>query len=84
MLYITYDEQGDVLYVQFRERSGSGASKDFGGDRFVEYDSDGPLGVEFLFASQGVNLDGIPQAEDIKRGLKTLAGLLGPGVRARA
>jgi uncharacterized protein YuzE len=83
-LYTTYDEEADVLYVQLRERAGQGHSKDFGGDRYVEYDTEGVLAVEFLGASRGIDLEGIPHAAEIARGLAALGALLGRDIPATA
>lgn len=84
-MYIAYDEQGDILHVEFRARSGTGHSRELPGDRFVEYDNAGPLGIEFLHASVGIDLDGIPEAAQIAEALKSLSSLLGRAVQpARA
>ncbi|HRC62161.1 MAG TPA: DUF2283 domain-containing protein [Dehalococcoidia bacterium] len=84
-MYIAYDEQGDLLHVEFRSRTDSGYLREVWGDRFVEYDDAGPLGIEFLHASAGVDLDGLPEAEAIAAALRSLATLLGrAGQPARA
>jgi len=84
-MYIAYDEQGDLLHVEFRARTGAGYSRECPGDRFVEYDDDGPLGIEFLHASAGIDLDGMPEAAAIAEALRSLSTLLGrAGQPARA
>lgn len=84
-MYIAYDEQGDVLHVEFRARTGPGYSREYPGDRFVEYDEGGPLGIEFLHASAGIDLDGMPEADGIEAALRSLAVLLDRSVQhARA
>ncbi|MDP2328860.1 MAG: DUF2283 domain-containing protein [Dehalococcoidia bacterium] len=74
--YITYDEQSDVLYVEFRQAVGDTASHDAGGNRFVETDSDGVVSIEFLTASAGVDLAGLPHADEIAQALDRLRALL--------
>ncbi len=80
-MYIAYDEQGDILHVEFRARTGAGHSRELPGDRFVEYDDAGPLGVEFLHAGMGIDLDGIPDAAGIAEALKLVSTLLGSAVQ---
>ena len=76
--YVTYDSQADVLYVQFEgPEEHERASRDHGGDRFVEYGPDGAAcGVEFLGASAGVDPAGLPREGDIREALRHLVGIL--------
>ena len=83
-MYVSYDEEGGILYVQFRERRAEAASRDHGGDRYLEYDDLGPLAVEFLHASAGIDLSGIPEAEAVARALRSLSQLLAASVRLSA
>ncbi len=44
--------------------------------RLVDYDAAGNvLGVEFMWASNGLDLDGVPQAEAIRQALQSLKDL---------
>jgi uncharacterized protein YuzE len=81
-VYIAYDEQGDLLFVQLRAAEGDSASRDIGGGRFVEFDSLGAVSIEFLGASHGINLDGVPLSEDIARSLSALSQLLARSVQS--
>lgn len=75
-MYIAYDEQGDLLFVQFRAAEGESASRDIASGRFVESDALGVVSIEFLSASAGVDLDGVPQADQVTRALAALSQLL--------
>jgi len=74
--YITYDEQSDVLYVEFRQADGDTLSRDAGSNRFVESDGDGVVSIEFLTASAGIDLTGLPHADEIAQALDRLRALL--------
>lgn len=67
---LSYDTEADVLYVEF-----SSAQVDrtvaMGDLRMVDYDRDGAvLGVEFVSASSGVDLDGVPFAKTIEHAIR--------------
>lgn len=82
---IAHNEQGDVLRVEFRARIGAGQSREDPGDCFVEYDDAGPRGVDFLHTSDGIDLDGMPEADASAEAPGSLSILLGHAVRpARA
>jgi uncharacterized protein YuzE len=49
-MYLTYAEQADAVYVQFR-RSTVTRTEELGDSVAVDYDPEGPLGVEFLNVS---------------------------------
>jgi uncharacterized protein YuzE len=80
-MHIAYDDRGDLLYVQFRVANGPAASREYPGDRFVESDQDGVVGIEFLHASEGVDLEGMPDAGAIADVLRSFAALLASAVR---
>jgi uncharacterized protein YuzE len=78
-MYVTYDEEADVLFAKWgtREPGDGGGSRDFGFGRFVEFDAHGkPVAVEFLDASHGVDLAGIPNADEIRAALRRLGALI--------
>ena len=61
----TYDSENDVLYVQF---SDSEVERTVALDdlRLVDYDARGePLGIEFIAASEGLDLSELPFADRI-------------------
>lgn len=73
-VFVTYDSRADVLFVGFERPEGSPrGSRDHGGGRLVEYGSDGtPFAVEFLDASVGVDLTGLPLEAEIREALQNL------------
>ncbi len=59
-MYLTYDEQADAVYVQFR-RSAVARTEELNDSVAVDYDAeDQPLGVEFLNVSSGIELNRVP------------------------
>jgi uncharacterized protein YuzE len=83
-MYIAYDERGDLLNVRFRDQVGVAEAEERPGDRFVERDERGVVAVEFLHASEGIDLDGIPEAERIAQALRKMSHMLASGVRQPA
>ena len=75
-----YDPTADAAYVYLRKIEPGDAVRQvelFGGltpgMRLVDYDREGRvLGVEFLAVSEGIDLDGVPQAEAVYRALLSL------------
>lgn len=58
--YVTYDEDADVLYVGLADGDVA-ETRNLGDLRLIDFADDGTvLGVEFVSASQGVDLDGVP------------------------
>jgi len=68
-MQIEHDKAADAIYIHIG--TGSYArGKDLDDVRRVDYDSSGaPVGVELLCVSQGVNIEGLPHADE-------MAGLL--------
>lgn len=62
--YTTYDTEADAVYVYLGDASW--ALMEIVDDyRNIDFAADGlPLGVEFLYVSKGINLDGLP-AQDV-------------------
>ena len=64
-----YDPSADALYVQFCDRTAAYTDNISRADRYdrgVDYsDDDTPVGVEFLYVSQGVDLTDVPRANEI-------------------
>lgn len=74
-LLLQYDPEADALYVSFRElRPGEGrGSREIDESRFVAYDYDDQIvGVEFLNVRDGIVLEGVPRAEDIRQAIERL------------
>ena len=66
-MYLTYDEQADAVYVQFR-RSTVARTQDLSDGVAVDYDAEGlPLGVEFLNVSSGIDLDQVPHRAQVAK-----------------
>ena len=64
---LTYDSDVDAAYIYFRQAPWD-HMKILDDCRNVDYGSDGePNGVELLYVSDGVNLDGLPQRDVIER-----------------
>jgi uncharacterized protein YuzE len=73
--FVTYDPEADAMYVSFRsvEPGGVRDSLELDESRHVDYDyDDEQVGVEFLNVSDGVNLDGVPRAAEIRTTLERL------------
>jgi uncharacterized protein YuzE len=64
---VTHDLEADAVYVYFREPGTlSARTEEVDEDRYVDYDESGALiGIELLGVSHGVQLDGLPRAEEI-------------------
>jgi uncharacterized protein YuzE len=84
-MYVTYDEEADVLAVDFGVRTERTGSRDYGDSRFVEFNERGePICVEFLVASEGIDLTGIPFADEIRAALHRVGVLLETKVQTSA
>ena len=78
-LLITYDSLADVVAVTFREIGPGGlrGSRSLDDTRLLNIDHEGEVvGVEFLEASDGIRLQGVPRATEIETVLGNLKGLL--------
>jgi len=64
-MQVSYDEEADAMYVRFRPREGHIKSTRLDEQRVLDRDDTGVVGVEFLFVSRGVNLEGLPEADRI-------------------
>jgi uncharacterized protein YuzE len=62
-MYLTYDEQADAAYVQFR-RSAVARTEELNDSVAVDYDADDqPLGVEF--SRRQLELDHVPRRAEV-------------------
>ncbi len=78
MVLLQYDPEVDALYFKLRsvEPDGVKGAKQLDEHRLIHYDHDGqPVGVEILNATEGIDLDGLPEAESIRLALKSLPNL---------
>lgn len=67
MTQVRYDPEADALYVRLTDGS-SARQKSLGDLRIIDYSADGAvLGVEFIGASEGVELRDMPFAETIQQ-----------------
>jgi len=63
----SYDTEVDAIYVRLSNKPYA-YSKEIDEVRHVDYASDGtPIGVELLCVSEGVNVDDLPNSEEIAR-----------------
>lgn len=60
-----HDQQADALYVHLSPRPYA-YGRDLDDDRRIDYASDDtPIGIELLSVSRGVNVDGLPFADEV-------------------
>lgn len=65
MLELRHDPNADAVYIRFADGEFARA-EDVGGERRVDYATDGTvLGVEILYPSDGVDVAGLPRADEI-------------------
>ena len=70
MLRVDYDREADALYVTLREAA-CAYTRSLGDLRNVDYAADGgPIGVELLRVSGGVDLTDVPNAPEIGDALR--------------
>jgi uncharacterized protein YuzE len=69
---VRFDPEADAIAVDFRERGPGDVARTRQMDerRLIDYGADGePLGVEFLFVSDGIDLADVPRADEVRRAL---------------
>jgi len=67
--YATYDQESDALYVRLAEGE-VGSTVMLDDLRMIDYRADQTvIGIEFLEASEGVELDGVPFAETVEKAI---------------
>jgi uncharacterized protein YuzE len=65
-MLVTYDADADAVYVYLRDVNHEvDHTRAIDGDRNVDYLGDIPVGVEFLNASRGLRLEGLPEKETV-------------------
>ena len=78
-MLIEYDETTDVLYVRMRDVEAGGVKRTQQLDQFrlIDFDAAGELvGVEFMQASEGINLNAGPEAEHIGAVVRAFPGVV--------
>ena len=79
-ILIRYDQEVDALYVSFRTTQPGDAVRTHQLDqrRRVDYDArDEPIGLEILDVTDGIDLDGVPRANEIREALRAFGELTG-------
>ncbi len=62
---IKHDPEADAVYITLRDAPRT-HSKELDSDRVIDYAKNGqPRGVELLNVSMGVDLDGVPERDEI-------------------
>ena len=70
---VRYDSEADAVYIKLREPAGKVETEFIDVARYVDYDEhNNVVGVELLGVSQGIDLDGLPEAERIAEALRAL------------
>lgn len=65
---LRYDESADAAYVALDPVQDSARTEELDDFRLIDHAPDGRvIGVEFLEVSAGVDLDGVPEADTIRR-----------------
>lgn len=81
-MMLRYDPDADALYVSLRRLEDGEVvhhTRRLDDDRNVDYDAgEGVIGVEFLGVSDGLNLEGVPAADAIRRAVESFPRRLVP------
>jgi len=73
-LELTYDPSVDAVQVVFLPERRFAYTEELDHRRAVDYDTDGRVaGIEFLHASEGMDLEGLPEPELLRDALSRLA-----------
>jgi uncharacterized protein YuzE len=76
-MFVSYDSDADAVYVKLRtDAEHSAETREIDMWRYADYDDDGQLiGVEFLRASHGINVFGVPSATAVAEAIRSLPRL---------
>ena len=73
---VRYDPEADAIDVKLRDWRGPLKSRPLDDRRIVDFDEEGNVvGVEFLFVSEGIHLEGVPEADRVRKLLQSLSKL---------
>ena len=62
---LEYDKQADAVYIYLNDAPYA-YGKELDDERRIDYSADGkPMGIELLCASEGINLDDLPERAEI-------------------
>ena len=73
MISFEYDPERDVLYVRFQAHQAGlvHSTRQLDEQRLLDLDAEGaPVGVELLYASDGITLRDLPRADEIAGALR--------------
>ena len=78
-MLLSYDTEADAIYVSLREHEGALRSRNADDwRRVVDYDEVGEaVGIELLAVSAGLDLDGLPRADEISAAIRSFPRLEG-------
>jgi uncharacterized protein YuzE len=69
-MLVSYDPEADAVYVSLRPLAVDEAvhrTVELDEQRNIDYDANGePVGVEFLWVSDGIDLAGVPRSDEIR------------------
>ena len=66
-MHLEHDREADAVYITLREGTYA-YGDDLGSERRIDYESSGePLGIELLNVSHGVDIDDLPESEEVGR-----------------
>jgi uncharacterized protein YuzE len=71
-MQVSYDTEADALYVRFREAHGVLRTETVDDFRMIDRDDEGVVGVELHQVSRGLDLAGLPEAEEIARAIRSM------------
>ena len=77
-MLIRYDPEVDALYISFGplEHGQARSTHELDERRRVDFDEGGePIGLEVLNAHEGIDLDGVPRADEIRAALRAFGEL---------
>ncbi len=66
-MYVQYDPDADAVYLKLRAHEGRTRGRRLDDRRVVHYDGKGNVvAVELLFVSQGMDVEGLPEADRVR------------------
>lgn len=70
MIKLEYDKEADALYIRLRRRKHH-HSREVDESRFIDYAANNTvIGIEVLYASGGIDTEGLPHRANIKETLQ--------------
>lgn len=83
-MFVSYDSDADAVYVKLRPDIAEPAeTRELDTWRYLDYADDGGLvGVEFLRASHGIELTGVPESDRVAAAIRALPDLAERFLRA--